>query len=239
MTFIEKAKIVHGDKYDYSLIEYKNNYTKIKIICPIHGIFEQIPYAHTSNKSGCPKCGLEKSSKKQRLSYEKFIEKAKIIHGDRYDYSLVEYINAKTKIKIICPIHGVFEQIPDNHLRKNYGCPKCKASHGENKIRILLKKNNILFEEQKRFKDCKNKLPLPFDFYIPSLNTVIEFQGEQHYTPMKYSNSKEKFIKTKINDKIKKEFCISNNINFIEIKYNEDIESILTTICTVLYQDQS
>ena len=69
MTFIEKAKIVHGNKYDYSLIEYKNNYTKIKIICPIHGIFEQIPYAHTSNKSGCPKCGLEKSSKKQRLSF--------------------------------------------------------------------------------------------------------------------------------------------------------------------------
>jgi very-short-patch-repair endonuclease len=232
MTFIEKAKIVHGNKYDYSLVDYKNNYTKVKIICPIHGVFEQKPYAHTSNKSGCPKCGLEKSSKKQRMSYEKFIEKAKTVHGNKYDYSLVKYINAKTKIKIICPIHGVFEQIPDNHLRKNYGCPKCKASHGENKIRILLKKNNILFEEQKRFKDCKNKLPLPFDFYIPSLNTVIEFQGEQHYTPMKYSNSKEKFIKTK-------EFCISNNINFIEIKYNEDIESILTTICTVRYQDQS
>ena len=71
------------------------------------------------------------------------------------------------------------------------------------------------------------------------MNTVIEFQGEQHYIPTRYCGGKEKFIKTKTNDKIKKEFCISNNINLLEIKYNESIESILSTICTDLHQDQS
>ena len=124
MTFLEKAKIVHGNKYDYSLIEYKNNYTKIKIICPIHGIFEQVPYAHTSNKSGCPKCGLEKSSKKQRMSYEKFINKAKIVHGDKYDYRFVKYLGNKDKVCILCKLHGEFWQSPNNHL-KGCGCPKC------------------------------------------------------------------------------------------------------------------
>jgi len=174
----------------------------------------------------------------RKLTTEEFIEKAKKIHGNKYDYSKSIFINTRTKLEIICPIHGIFYQKANGHLNGK-GCSKCNSSKGEIEVRKFLTNNNIIFEEQKRFKDCKNKLPLPFDFYIPSLNTVIEFQGEQHYTPMKYSNSKEKFIKTKINDKIKKEFCISNNINFIEIKYNEDIESILTTICTVRYQDQS
>ena len=297
MTFIEKAKIVHGNKYDYSLVEYKNAKTKVKIICPIHGIFEQIPDNHTTKKYGCPMCSssvlstdefikrakevhgdrydyslveyknsdtiikiicpihgifeqkarkhLEGnrckkcSSRNRALTTEYFIKRSKEVHGNKYDYSLSEYKNAKTKITIICPTHGEFKQIPRNHFLNKQGCPKCKSSHGETKIRKFLTDNNIVFEEQKRFKDCKNKLPLPFDFYIPSLNTVIEFQGEQHYIPTRYCGGKEKFIKTKINDKIKKEFCISNNINFVEIKYNEDIESILTTICTVLYQDQS
>ena len=119
--FIEKAKTIHGDIYDYSLVEYKNNHTKVKIICPIHDIFEQIPTNHLKGK-GCSKCkgGI-------KLTIKKFIEKAKVVHGDKYDYSLVEYKNAKTKVRIICPIHGVFEQIPSSHLNGN-GCYKCRQS---------------------------------------------------------------------------------------------------------------
>jgi len=108
--FIEKSIKVHGDRYDYSLVEYKNAHTKVKIICKEHGVFEQTPNTHL-NGSGCLECGGTK-----QLNTKKFIKKAKEIHGKKYDYSLVNYINAKTKIKIICTNHGEFEQTPNSHL---------------------------------------------------------------------------------------------------------------------------
>ena len=85
--------------------------TNILIICNIHGIFEQNPINHTHKKYGCPHC-----SKNKKETTKSFISKAKKIHGDLYDYSLVDYINSNTKIKIICSVHGVFEQLPSNHL---------------------------------------------------------------------------------------------------------------------------
>jgi len=119
--FIERAKKVHGDKYDYSMVEYVNAHTKVKIICPIHGEFEQMPNPHF-NGSGCLKC-----SGSYKMSTEELISKAKEVHGNKYDYSLVEYKDSKTKIKIKCPIHGVFEQIPRTHL-KGTGCMECKKT---------------------------------------------------------------------------------------------------------------
>lgn len=121
--FIKEARKVHGDKYDYSLVDYKNNKTKVKIICPIHGIFEQRPLNHLKG-CGCPKCANEERNNNKKLNNDIFIDRAKKIHGDRYDYSLVEYKDIDTKVKIICPIHGVFEQSSYNHLH-GYGCPEC------------------------------------------------------------------------------------------------------------------
>lgn len=118
-NFIEKAKQIHGNKYDYSLVDYKNNSTKVKIICPVHGIFEQEPRVHINNKSGCPECGGTKKS-----NTEDFIKKARKVHGDKYDYSKVKYKNARTHVTIICPKHGEFSITPDNHLRGK-GCAKC------------------------------------------------------------------------------------------------------------------
>jgi hypothetical protein len=120
--FIIDAYCKHGDRYNYRLVEYKNNKTKVKIICPIHGIFEQTPHGHLRGY-GCLECGGSK-----RLTTEEFIKKAKDIHGDKYDYSLVEYKNNKTKVKIICHEHGPFEQTPNDHL-KGFGCPKCKGRY--------------------------------------------------------------------------------------------------------------
>ena len=122
-AFIEKARKVHGDKYDYSNVEYKGALSKIKIVCPVHGIFEQMAYKHINQAQGCSKCVNEKKKK----TAEQFIQEAKSIHGDKYDYSNTEYIDAKTKVKIICPIHGTFEQTPHNHLSNNQGCPKCNG----------------------------------------------------------------------------------------------------------------
>ncbi len=116
--FIEKAIQKHGDKYDYSLVEYKNSRTKIKIICPTHYIFEQTPDCHFNR--GCDKCGGTAT-----LTTNEFIEKSKNIHKDKYDYSLVNYKNNSTKVKIICSNHGIFEQEPSSHINHKNGCPKC------------------------------------------------------------------------------------------------------------------
>jgi hypothetical protein len=118
-TFIIKAKERHGDLFDYSLIEYKNMHTAVKIICPIHGLFTQTPMNHL--KYGCICCSERKLS-----NSDEFIQKSKLINGDKYDYSLVDYKKSNIKVKIRCIEHNyIFEQTPNNHLSKNHGCPIC------------------------------------------------------------------------------------------------------------------
>ena len=102
--FIKRCKEIYGDKYNYSKVEYINNHTKVHIICYIHGEFMTLPYRFLQG-FGCPKCSYKHMGKKQTLSKEQFIEKARKVHGDKYDYSKVEYVNTETKICIICPIH--------------------------------------------------------------------------------------------------------------------------------------
>jgi len=121
--FIQKAYKIHGNKYDYSKVVYINSWTKITIICPIHGEFEQTPSSHIQG-TGCPSCGLIKTLKITRHTLEEFIQKAIQIHGIFYDYSNFIYFNNWTRGIIICPIHGEFEQTPSNHLNSK-GCPKC------------------------------------------------------------------------------------------------------------------
>lgn len=140
--FIKRAKSIHGEKYDYTLTNYINNKTKVKIICSVHGIFEQRSDQHLKT-SGCEKC----SRLDRRYTTNEFIEKAKKIHNNKYDYSLVEYKTNKITVKIICKNHGIFLMKPQSHLigtnHKPYGCPKCgKESMAE--------KNKIPFEEFKK-----------------------------------------------------------------------------------------
>ena len=127
--FIELAKVIHGDKYDYSKAEYVDGQTKVCIICPEHGEFWQRPCDHINQKQGCPKC-----VKNHRDTTETFIKKAKLIHGDRYDYSKVKYVNSQTKVCIICPEHGEFWQTPSSHI-SGRGCPTCRWDKAKNSIR--------------------------------------------------------------------------------------------------------
>ena len=118
--FVQKVVLIHGEgKYDYSKVIYKNNKSKVTIICPEHGEFLQSPNKHLKGQ-GCPKCKEDE----KRSSTEQFIRKAILIHGDLYDYSKVDYKHSQSKVIIICPIHGEFNQTPNNHL-KGQGCPKC------------------------------------------------------------------------------------------------------------------
>lgn len=125
-TFIEKAQKKHGDKYDYSKVEYKDSLTKVTITCPTHGEFEQVPSAHLRGY-GCPKCANKKRGDTFRFTKEEFVNNANIIHRNKYDYSKVDFVNYETKVTITCPIHGDFEQTPHLHLIQKSGCPKCKG----------------------------------------------------------------------------------------------------------------
>jgi len=140
--FILSAKKIHGDRYDYSLVEYFKNDSMIKIICPIHGVFEQTPSKHVNAKQNCPKCSTTILHNKQRKNIDVFISDAKKVHGDVYDYSIVNYINSKTKIKIICREHGIFEQIPSNHLNGR-GCLYCGGTSKMDTNMFILKAKEI------------------------------------------------------------------------------------------------
>lgn len=116
-NFIKKAIGIHGEKYDYSKVEYKSAREKVCIICPIHGEFWQAPSNHLSGNR-CPKCAADLRASNKRLTTEEFIRRAKEIHGDIYDYSKVEYKGYLEKVCIVCPEHGEFWQRPGNHLQE-------------------------------------------------------------------------------------------------------------------------
>jgi very-short-patch-repair endonuclease len=219
--FIERAKKVHGSRYDYSKVNYINSTTKVCIICSEHGEFYNTPGNHIFQKQGCSSCYGNK-----KATTEEFIEKAKKVHGNKYDYSKVNYINNYTKVCIICPKHEEFNQKAYNHTRGD-GCPICKTSKGELKIINILEKNNIKYLYQHKFKECKNKLPLPFDFYLPEHNLLIEYDGRQHFEQSGFSNDKLK--KTQKHDKIKNNFCKEKGINLLRIPFwkKEEIEDIV------------
>ncbi|HRV32232.1 MAG TPA: hypothetical protein P5241_01505 [Candidatus Paceibacterota bacterium] len=216
--FIKRANEKHNNKYDYSLVEYKTYNDNVTIICPIHGKFEQSP-AHHLNGIGCLECSFIH----RRIGTEKFIRKANEVHGNKYDYSKVEYKKAIIKVEIICPKHGEFKQTPHNHLKGN-GCPYCRESKGEEKIRMCLENNNIKYFQEYKFSNCKDVKSLLFDFYLPDYNTCIEFNGIQHYKSIEYFGGKNALKKQQKKDKIKELFCKKNNINLIIVKYNEKLE---------------
>ena len=138
--FIELARQVHGDKYDYSKTVYVNKRSKVIITCPIHGDFEQNAHSHLNGR-GCPKCGVRKSSKTRLTKTEKFIEKCNQEHGDKYSYDKVVFTKSHDKVIITCPIHGDFEQRASHHL-SGQGCPKCCIEKRKNSVANLLERFN-------------------------------------------------------------------------------------------------
>jgi hypothetical protein len=216
IKFITKAKTIHHNKYNYEKTNYINAKTKVEIICSIHGSFFQIPRFHVrkTQPTSCPHCngGIPRSQ-------EYFIKKSIIVHNNKYDYSKVQYINWKTKVCIICPEHGEFDQQPNNHMF-GQGCPHCKSSQGERKIQMWLNNNNINYICQKTFNNCKGKRrTLPFDFYLPEYNICIEFQGEQHFRPAFGIKSFKNIQQT---DYIKEQYCLQNNIKLLKINWDQE-----------------
>ncbi|VVC05564.1 Uncharacterised protein [uncultured archaeon] len=235
--FIQKARAIHGNKYDYSLVHYVDNHTKVTIICKDHGPFEQTPRSHL-NGSGCPTCAIIEVARKQTKTQEQFIQESIEIHGNDYDYSQVHYISSREKIIIICKKHGPFLQAPVKHLA-GHKCPKCRESHGERMVRKFLEDHSILFKPQYSFKNLRNQQPLHFDFAVfnsdNSIKTLIEFQGKQHYHPIKWKpNMTEKEVTDSFRsgvyrDNLKRQYCKENNLPLLEISYtdSQNIPNIL------------
>lgn len=224
---IKRFNEIHGDKYDYSKFKYENCATKGIIICPIHGEFLQSSNMHLLGK-GCPKCvGRNKTT-------EEFINEAKLIHGERYDYSLVNYINASTKVEIKCNKCGkTFFQVPWSHLQ-NHGCPHCKMSKLELLIEDFLNKNNIEFEYQKKFNWLGKQ---SIDFYLPKYNIAIECQGEQHFNGSRCFGKKDMQNIIIQRDKIKIELCKENNIKLLHysnIIYNNGDYKLINNLDDLL-----
>ena len=291
--FIQKARKIHGNKYDYSKVEYISSQTPVCIICPEHGEFWQRPDKHTNskhicpkccksgvkytikefkekvdkihngkiyvaedaeyinshtkitmicskhgefwtkpnsllNKHGCPICGKNRIGKSLRFTLKDFIEKAKEVHKNEYDYNLSQYEGYDTPTKIICHSidkngkeHGIFLQSPHSHLNGR-GCPKCSMSNIERKIYNLLEKNNIKYEYEKHF-EWLGKQSL--DFYLPDYNIAIECQGIQHFEPCNFGSDKktaeEMFEYVKECDNRKYELCKENGIKLIYYKQNK------------------
>jgi hypothetical protein len=296
--FIEKAKAIHGDTYDYSEVNYQGNNKNVSIVCPKHGPFLQTPAKHLIGQ-GCKKCGIErrglnsktsqedflkkvkkvhgdnysldksiytgandpvlvtckihgdfystpsnlyaghgcndcaiqKNSDNLRKSNNEFVKQSKEIHGDKYDYSQVNYLRTGDKIDIICPKHGPFDTTPNHHLR-GVGCPNCQESKGERSVTNILERHKIDYERQKKFDDCRNTLnkkvcrKLPFDFFIPSLNCLIEYDGEQHFRPVSRFGGEEGFEKLRQRDELKNQYSKKNGIKLIRIPYTMKMEDI-------------
>jgi very-short-patch-repair endonuclease len=214
-AFIAKANAVHNNYYEYDLVDFKHTHDNIIISCPTHGEFIQRVNTHLEG-CGCPLCG----KMKLRKNTDYFITKAKEIHGDRYDYSNVNYITAHIYVEILCPIHGKFNQKPNTHL-KGCGCPSCTESIGEREIAKYLINNSIAFEREKKFNDCKNINKLAFDFFLPENNVLIEFDGAQHFIANNHFGGLDKFRIQKINDEIKNTFAESNNYFLLRIKFDQ------------------
>lgn len=223
-NFVEKAMEIHGDRYNYENTIYKNTRSKVKITCKKHGDFEQSPGDHLKGQ-GCKSCQHEN----QKSDTKSFIKRARLVHGNKYDYSKVVYQYAREKVTIICPKHGEFEQDPGNHINSRNGCPGCSSSKGEISVAKTLNDLGLVFKEQAKFKDCKGKkgAMLKFDFYVESFNLLIEFDGQQHFKQVKAFGGLDKFSKQKENDDIKNIFCECNGISLLRIKYNENVNEAI------------
>ena len=194
--FVARAKNIHGNKYEYLEASYSGVSNKMEIRCNIHGAFKQRAGSHLSG-NGCLKCHQEST----RLSLAEFIQNARKVHGENYDYSKVIYTGNKHPVEIICYRHGSFWQKPNTHVSSKNGCGLCCESKGERQIANILNKYSVEFFREYRIKPHLFR----YDFFIPKYNVFIEFHGHQHYWPVKIFGGDDEFEKTKNRDRKKQQ----------------------------------
>lgn len=230
--FIRRSKRYHGDKFDYSLVDLENNGIKdvVKIICPAHGVTQQQAYHHMTG-FGCKRCDAQRIGNQSKLTHDEFIQNCKARHGDTYDYSKTIYTKAHDKVTIICKEHGEFRQKATLHSN-GYGCPQCSQSHGEKSISRWLDEHGILYKVEKRFKDCRSPKGrmMKFDFYLPSHNMLIEYDGHHHYQEVKYFSNQGRDLRlVQEYDALKDAYAKKKGIPLLRIPFfsKDDVPIIL------------
>lgn len=224
--FVQQANITHQNKFDYSKMVYINSDTPIIIICPIHGEFKQRPGSHLNSKFGCRQCDNDYKSKTHSMGTDEFIKRSEKLYGDRFDYKETEFISSHKHVTLICKQHGSFSIKPTDHLRNYCICRKCKASGPELIIMNYLDQNKIEYVFQHTFDDCRGiRKRLPFDFYLPSFNALIEYDGIHHTLAIPFygqQNEANERLKAMIhNDEMKTKYAEDQNINLLRISHQQ------------------
>lgn len=206
--------------------QYINSNTPILHRCKKHNIEWTITPYDVLHGKGCQQCGNEKIGEKFRKSHEQYIEEIKIINPDIC--VIGTYVNTQTPILHKCLKDGyIWETTPSNILYGGCGCPQCNESSGERQIRQWLERHNIIYDFQKTFDNCRDIKLLPFDFYLPNFNVIIEYDHKQHFEPIKYFGGQKTFEYTQKHDKIKDEYCKNNGISLLRIPYFKNVEEEL------------
>jgi hypothetical protein len=223
LEFVKKAKKLHP-KYTFPE-RYKTSMAKLGIRCPKHGVFIMRPNTLLRGH-GCQECDSEKSAERIRLTHEEFLQRCWRVHKDKYRYPQ-KYKGGQVEIKILCPKHGNFFQKPSNHLVGS-GCPVCFDSSGERRVSRILEKMRISFVRQKKFPDLQHKRPLRFDFWLPRLKTLIEYDGVQHFQASTFFGGERAFEETQVRDRIKTTWARRMKLPLIRIPYTHPMpEQIL------------
>lgn len=236
--FIYRSTQKYGNgKFNYDKIPtIVNTDSVMNFVCMKHNYeFEQVGVIHLSPKTkhSCPKCASESRGIIRTHDNERFISQANKIHKNMFTYDNVIYKNNHTKVSITCHEHGDFLMIPNSHL-SGRGCPKCKTNEAKCISRDI---DNFFdeFESEKKFKDCVYKRKLPFDRYIPNINTLLEYDGIQHFSFKScWHKNINEFNKAQTRDTIKTEYAIKNGYNFIRIAYYEDHIDVLKSFLKLI-----
>lgn len=230
--FIERSIKIHGNKYNYDKVVYVKQLQKVIITCPIHGDFEQSPNQHLRGQR-CPLCAGNNFLR----NTEYFVKLAKQVHGDLFNYDLVDYKTCKDSVIIKCNKCGhTFNQTPDKHLI-GHGCPKCKLKAQTKlfeKLQFEFKNEEIEWEASPKW-----LLKQRFDIYFPKYNISVEYDGIQHFVPIKAFGGVSKLEYTKEQDKLKEEKCIKNGCKLFRLKYNyseDDFTDLCDKIKTLIYK---
>ena len=222
-SFIAKAQAIHENKYNYHSTCYQNSKTVVTISCPTHGEFTQLPTCHLRGM-GCLLCKRKDDAKRGRnmanLAASLFTDKARAVHGDKYQYHLVDYVDNKTPVTIVCPEHGEFKQKPSSHIHLKRGCARCRSSHGENAIARWLQDHNIPYVREARIPAFNGRKP--FDFHLTETNTYIEYDGEFRFRPI---FGHVRLLTQQKRDNIRDEWCKQHDVNLI-VLYPNDLANL-------------
>ncbi|WP_340375900.1 hypothetical protein U5640_12535 [Streptomyces sp. SS7] len=235
-TWIEQARAVHGHRYDYTKVQYVTAFDKVTIVCPEHGEFLQTPASHVRGGRRCPACA------DRSLTTEEWIERAYEIHGDRYDYGQVVYVRGRDKVQITCREHGDFEQQAASHLF-GCGCPACLLPKGEQAIARVLDELGVLSDQEWGHPTCRHKKPLRFDFHLPRHRALIEFDGLQHFQPvrrpgMAEGDAERELVGVQHRDRIKTAWAKANDYQLLRVTDLDAIEVEVPRFIAVLKEDE-